>query len=228
MRAGPYWLWSTQSSGYVHLGRIIGQITANRTNLGQQSLGVLPSGLAQQGDYLRVVFGKSDAMARRPPATRPGSFPSFVSTETDDLQSGTVAATVRLDQPEVAVLSASFDPRWTATVDGHPQSTEMVAPALVGTPVSAGTHRIVFRYRGFRDYPILFALSSLTLAGLMDAQLLRRRRRASARIPKPSASSKHPPARAFSSPGKAGVSSRRSIPLLVIVLCATDFGRGRR
>lgn len=57
----------------------------------------------------------------------------------------------------MVVLSASFDPGWTATVDGRPQATEMVAPALVATAVPTGTHRVVFSYHGFHGYPLLFA-----------------------------------------------------------------------
>jgi hypothetical protein len=184
MRAGPYRLWSTESSGYVDVGRIVGQMTADRSDLGTRSVGVLRSGLAQQGDYLRVAFGEGDAAALRglPRALRGGSAGS-VTAETDDLGSGEAAATVRLRQPGVVVLSVSFDPGWTASVDGHLRTTMMVAPALVGVAVSAGTHRVVFRYRGFRGYPILFTLSAVTLAGVLVADLIRRRRRSSVTRP---------------------------------------------
>ena len=75
--------------------------------------------------------------------------------------------------PGTVVLSASFDPGWTATVDGHRQRTQMVAPALVATSVPAGTHTIVFRYRGYGGYLELFALCVLTLAVLLSAELPR-------------------------------------------------------
>jgi uncharacterized membrane protein YfhO len=58
----------------------------------------------------------------------------------------------------VVVLSASFDPGWQATVDGRRVPTEMVAPALVGVAVPAGTHAVVFRYVGFGGYVWLLAL----------------------------------------------------------------------
>jgi uncharacterized membrane protein YfhO len=73
------------------------------------------------------------------------------------------------------VLSASFDPGWTAIVDGHARPTQMVAPALVATTVPAGTHTIEFRYRGFRGYPLLFALCVLTLAATLGAQTIQER-----------------------------------------------------
>ncbi|MGH9132242.1 MAG: YfhO family protein, partial [Acidimicrobiales bacterium] len=63
-------------------------------------------------------------------------------------------------------LSASYDPGWTATVDGRSVATQMVAPALVGVRVSAGTHRIVFDYQGFGYYPELGALLVLALLAL--------------------------------------------------------------
>jgi uncharacterized membrane protein YfhO len=62
------------------------------------------------------------------------------------------------------VLSASYDPGWTATVNGRQQPVRMVAPALVAVDVPAGTAHVVFRYHGYGDYPALLALSGLTLA----------------------------------------------------------------
>jgi uncharacterized membrane protein YfhO len=98
-----------------------------------------------------------------------------VITETDNLNQGEVAITARLRQPGVAVLSASFDPGWTATVDGHARPTEMVAPALVATAIPAGTHTIEFRYLGFRGYPLLLALCGLTLAATLIAPAIQHR-----------------------------------------------------
>jgi hypothetical protein len=40
----------------------------------------------------------------------------------------------------------------------------MVAPALVAVDVPAGADHVVFRFRGYGDYPELLALSGLTLA----------------------------------------------------------------
>ena len=87
-----------------------------------------------------------------------------MSAETDDLSHGHVAATVTMRHAGVVVLSASFDPGWAATVDGRPQPTEMVAPALVATAIPAGTHRVAFSYHGFHGYPLLFAGVALPFA----------------------------------------------------------------
>ena len=51
------------------------------------------------------------------------------------------------------MLAASYDPGWTATIDGHPAATEMIAPALVGVTVPPGTHHITFRYTGLHRLP---------------------------------------------------------------------------
>ena len=96
-------------------------------------------------------------------------------TETDNLNQGEVAITARMGQPGVAVLSASFDPGWTAIVDGRSRPTQMIAPALVATAIPAGTHTIEFRYHGFHGYPLLFALSGLTLAAILSAQAIQKR-----------------------------------------------------
>ncbi len=61
------------------------------------------------------------------------------------------------------MLSASYDPGWTATVNGRRQPVRMVAPAFVAVDVPAGTDHVVFRFHGYGDYPELLALSGLTL-----------------------------------------------------------------
>ena len=75
------------------------------------------------------------------------------------------------------MLSASYDPGWTATVNGRRQPTRMVAPALVAVDVPAGTDHVVFRFHGYADYPELLALSGLTLAIIAFVPLCVRRAR---------------------------------------------------
>jgi len=170
--AGPYALWTTPTTGYVHVGTISGTLTADRSDLGARSVPLLQSGLADHGDYLEIDFGGTQATLPPLPPSRGPSAGNVIS-ENDDLDQGIVTATVTLRRPGVAVLSASFDDGWTATVDGRPTHTTMVAPALVATDVPAGTHTIGFRYQGYSGYPELFAL---TLAALAGADAVRRRR----------------------------------------------------
>jgi hypothetical protein len=94
-------------------------------------------------------------------------------------------------QAGIVVLSASYDPGWTATVDGRSQPTEMVAPALVATTVPAGTHRIIFRYRGWQDYPLLFAISAAMLLTLLCAEVARPHDGAPPAGPAPRRNAKH-------------------------------------
>ena len=99
-----------------------------------------------------------------------------------DLQRGQATATVQMRRPGIAVLSASYDPGWTATVNGRHEPIRMVAPALVAVNVPAGTDHVVFRFHGHGGYPELLALTALTLATIAIAPMClwrARRRRAS-------------------------------------------------
>ena len=179
MRSGPYWLW-TIDGGYIQAGRIVGELTANRTNVGARSVPVLRSGLAADGAYLAVRYGSGRGGDGPPPPMRIQPSAGAVSTERADLDDGEASATVRMRQPGVAVLSASYDPGWTATVNGRRRPIRMVAPALVAVDVPAGTDHVAFRFHGYGDYPALLVLSCLTLAMVAAApvcvQRARRRR----------------------------------------------------
>jgi hypothetical protein len=160
-RAGPYALWTVAGGGDVHTGTIAGVMAADRADLGARSIPLEHSSLTQHGDYLRVAYGQGPA--RRLPGVTAGGSSDAVLERHDHLAAGEASATVRMRAPGVVVLSASFDPGWTVTVDGRPQPTLMVAPALVATRVPAGVHSVVFRYRGYHSYLLLFALSAATL-----------------------------------------------------------------
>jgi hypothetical protein len=169
LRAGRYSLWTISTVGYVRVGRIVGRLTSNRTDVGARTIALLHSRLAQEGDYLRVAFGQSGGTLRPVPSEPVQPSAGTVIAEADLLEQGEVSATVRMRQPGVVVLSASFDPGWAVSVDGRPRHTQMVGPALVATTVSPGSHTIVFRYRGFRSYPLLFTVCGLALAAVLGA-----------------------------------------------------------
>lgn len=178
-RAGPYCLLSVASRGYVHVGSIIGSVTANRTNVGVRSIPLLQSGLAQAGGYLHVAFGHGLTPLRPLPSAPPAAPAGSVVSETDDLEHGRVVATVSMRRPGVVVLSASFDPGWTVSIDGRRGAVQMVAPALVATnaSISTGEHTIVFQYVGYGGYPELFVLAALALGALLAADIAGRKRR---------------------------------------------------
>jgi Bacterial membrane protein YfhO len=171
MRSGPYWLWTIGGDGYVQAGQIVGEISANRTNVGARSLPLLRSGLAADGAYLDVDYGSGGGDGPLP-TVRSKSSAGAVSAERVDLDDGAAAATVQMRRPGVAVLSASYDPGWTATVNGRPEPVRMVAPALVAVDVPAGADHVVFSFHGDGDYPELFALSALTLVLLAAAPVV--------------------------------------------------------
>ena len=175
MRSGPYRLWTINGDGYIQAGQLTGRITANRTNIGARSIPLLDSGLAADGDYASVSYGPGDGGDDRLPTARSQSSADVVAAESADLGDGEASATVRMSRPGVVVLSASYDPGWTATVNGRPQPTLMVAPALVAVDVPAGTDHVVFRFHGYGDYTELLSLSGLTLALLAIAPLCLRR-----------------------------------------------------
>jgi Bacterial membrane protein YfhO len=192
LRAGPYSLWRLPGAGGVlQAGTIGGTMAADRGDIGVRSIPLLNSRLAQGGDYLRVAYGqpgdREPRLAQPSPATPAGT----VLAQSDQLQQGRVAASVRMRRAGVVVLSASFDPGWTATVDGRRQRTEMVAPALLATTVNAGAHRIIFRYRGWQDYPLLFALGAATLLALAYTDIGRARSRR-VRVPRSWSASPRP------------------------------------
>jgi hypothetical protein len=177
-RAGPYSLWALSGPASVlRAGTIVGTLSADRSDIGTRSIPVLNARLAQAGDYVRVAYGQSGDREPGRPLPSPAAPTGAVLTESDELAQGLATASVRMRRAGVVVLSASFDPGWTATVDGRRQHTEMLAPALVATTVPAGTHRIVFRYRGWRDYPTLFAVGVVALLAFGYADIRRARRR---------------------------------------------------
>jgi hypothetical protein len=184
LEAGRYSLWTLPgAAGVLHAGTIVGTLSADRSDIGMRSVPLLNSRLTQAGDYLRVSYGQSGDHAPRLPPPTPASPAGTVLAESDKLQQGLVRARVRMRRAGVVVLSASFDPGWTATVDGRPQRTEMVAPALVAATVPTGTHRIIFRYRGWQDYPLLFAVGAAALVALLHTDIRRARSPRIARRP---------------------------------------------
>jgi hypothetical protein len=178
-RSGPYWLWTIGGTGYVQIGRIAGEIRANRTDVGTRSIPLLGSSLAVDGEYLSVRYGSGGGGDRRLPTVAHRPAAGAVSAQRAHLADGEISATVRMRRPGVAVFSASYDPGWTATVNGRRRPIRMVAPALVAVDVPTGTDQVVFRFHGYGDYLELLVLSGLTLAivGLAPVCVRRARRR---------------------------------------------------
>ncbi len=149
--------------------------------MGTQSAPLLRSSLLDEQRDLTVGF--NGRPAARP--TAPGGHgligkPGRVLVEHSDLANGKASALVHADRAATVVLSASYDPGWHASVDGHAEPTVMVAPALVGVVVGPGTHTVTFSYGGFGSYDALFLLA-LAVFAVMAAtpplvRIVRRRR----------------------------------------------------
>ena len=175
-----YCLWALPDPGYVHVYDTTGVLTATRADVGTRSITLLDSPLLTRQRDLTVAFNGSAASVptARPAAALAGS-PGRVVAEHPQVAQGRVRAVVTARRRATVVLSASFDPGWSATVDGHPAPTVMVAPALVGVDVGPGVHTVEFRYGGYGSYVPLFVLAVVVLAvlGVGTLVLWVRRRR---------------------------------------------------
>jgi hypothetical protein len=174
--AGDYCLWALPDPGYIHVYDTIGVFTATRANVGTQSEPLLVAPLLSEERDLTVAFNGGQAS---PPTADGASLltgpPGHVVVEHANLAQGRASAVVRTNRRATVVLSASFDPGWTVTVDGHPAPTVMVAPAVVGVDVGPGVHTVTFAYGGYGSYVPLFVLALAVFVVLAVAPFLWRR-----------------------------------------------------
>lgn len=175
-----YDLWEVDGPSYFQVVETVGTVTENRGNIGLQTRGYLRSRMPALGQYLTVGYEGAPAAAPTEPESdtatsdsetaRAGSLdltgnPGTVLSETESSASGSFTARVRADQTAVVALSVTYDPGWTAYVDGHRAPTQMLAPALLGVRVGPGTHTVRFAYVGYPDYPYLFGVADLIIVG---------------------------------------------------------------
>jgi hypothetical protein len=174
-------VYELPGNSYIRVADTVGGITANRADVGSRTAAYLRSPQPGEDRYPTVGYAGSPAgpptlhpaaLLTLHPVPWPAAAPGTVVAEHADLTDGRASATVHLRRRATVVLSASFDPGWSATIDGHPAPTEMVAPALVAVTVPPGTHEIAFRYTGFAGYPELLTLAALDL--LVVAAITRR------------------------------------------------------
>ncbi|MGC2174147.1 MAG: GtrA family protein [Acidimicrobiales bacterium] len=141
-----------------------GTIAANGSDIGYQTSSFLDSDLPSKGIYPTIAYAGQPAAASTLPAGSTVQGPAgTVISERVNLEQGRAVATVFARRTAVVLLKSSFDPGWTVTVDGEPATTEMVAPALVGVTVAPGQHTVVFTFRGYSSYPLLFGTGFLAL-----------------------------------------------------------------
>lgn len=180
MSDGIYALWEIPNNGYVEVVDTRGTIKDNRSDIGAATQGFLDSNLPDKRIFPTVAYGGASAAAPTlTPGKVPTTSPGHVISQRPDLVEGILSAQVHLNRKAVVVLSASYDPGWTVSVDGRPAKTEMIAPALVGVTVGPGTHTIKFVYSAYPYFPELYLLALIALAGLgLGPWIIRRARRA--------------------------------------------------
>jgi hypothetical protein len=178
--SGDYCLWALPDPGYIHVYDTTGELSATRADVGTQSEALLGSPLLEEQRDLTVAFnGQAAAAPTTTDASALQGTPGHVVAEHADLPDGRASAVVHTTRRSTVVLSASYDPGWHATVNGHPAPTVMVAPALVGVVVGPGVHTVTFSYAGYGSYTALFVLALAVLAALAFAPLGWRRLRQS-------------------------------------------------
>jgi hypothetical protein len=161
--AGGNRLYRVATSGYFQVVDRSPAIIADRTDVEQASRAWRASDSALRDVYPGVAFAGST-----PPAPTIGGAgkPGVVLSSTSDRAGGAFAATVDARRTAVVLLKATFDPSWTATVDGRSVKPVMMAPSLVGVKVGAGRHVVRFQYAPYAAYPGLFLLGILVAVAL--------------------------------------------------------------
>ena len=143
-------------------------VTADRTNLMSSVQGLHGIGPGLEGDLPGVAFaggrGARSDVLRRDPAARGGR--DRPRRRPRSRRTASSPRPWRRAGPAVVLLKASYDPRWTVTVDGLPGKPTMMAPSLVGVEVPAGRHEVRFRYKPYGHYPLLIVVGVLTLVAL--------------------------------------------------------------
>jgi Gpi18-like mannosyltransferase len=193
-QAGRQRLYEVATRGYVQVVDRAAPIAADRTDLSSAALPFMQSRLASQGIYPGVAFAGGPA----PPPTfsgTPRGPAGRVLSQSPRLDDGVVDTRMRANRRAVVLLKSTFDPRWTATVDGSRTKPTMLAPSLVGVTVAPGVHEVEFRYRPYAHYPLLLAIGALTLLALVllpHRAALRRRPAAAARRRSPAPAEPEP------------------------------------
>jgi Gpi18-like mannosyltransferase len=163
-RSGRHRLYELPDNGYFQVVDGAAAIAANRFDLEQATRSWRSSALPARGIYPGIAFAGGPAPAPTFTGTSPPpGAAGTVLSQRERLQNGVYAATVRANRDAVVLLSASYDPRWTVTVDGRPAAPVMMAPSLVGVDVPPGRHVVRFQYASYGGYPLLLVIGAVTL-----------------------------------------------------------------
>jgi Family of unknown function (DUF6541) len=179
---GLYSLYEVGPGGFLRVADSYGPaIAADRSDLGPRTSAFTASQLpALDGTQVIAFDGDAAAAPTADLAHRPAGSPGRVHAERDAPDDGAFSGAVHMNRRALVVLAESFHGRWTATVDGKPARTQMVAPSFVAVEVPAGDHEVAFRYAPYpsTSYAVLFALGAFAIVSLA---VIDRRRRAGRR-----------------------------------------------
>jgi hypothetical protein len=166
--AGEWVLWSTGDIGYLSVVDTVAPVAVDRTDLGMRMAAFLSSNLPLKGRYPTLAFaGAPGAEPTLAPGDDPTTPPGSVVTAFAQPADGRFGGDVQAERTAVVQLKASFDPRWTATVDGVDTPTEMIAPGFVGVRVAPGHHRVLFVYHAYPFYWLLFTFGAAVMIALV-------------------------------------------------------------
>ncbi|MFM8303082.1 MAG: hypothetical protein ACKOA9_02100 [Actinomycetota bacterium] len=151
-------LWQVGDSGYLRLAQSTRAVTADRFTLLERAREWFGSEDFDRGEVWTIGYAGAEA-----PGPVPGSDPTRdpaslgrISRQEVRLEDGFVLAEVEVSEPSLLVLSATFDPGWTATVDGVPRATQMVSPGVLAVRVEPGDSVVQLEWRSFPYYgPLL-------------------------------------------------------------------------
>lgn len=152
-RGGGLTVWRADGvDGYLQVVQTDGApIVTDRRTVGADTRAFLTSPELATGVYRVLAFGGGDAA---PVTGVTDGFEGAVLSSSADPDAGAFDGVIEASSEAAVILSASYDPRWTATVDGEPAEAYPVAPALVAVTVPAGRHEVAFRYAPVGGYPL--------------------------------------------------------------------------
>ncbi len=173
---GTYSLYEVPTSGYLEVIDTTAPVRADNANMAAVMRPYLESNALAEHRHPLVSFDgrptPAPSVDTDAPSTAP---PGLVRDSVADLDNGRFSGHVHANRAAWVMLKESYHPHWTATVDGRPVPTQMVAPSFVAVPVPAGDHVVAFQYRSTRSYPALLAIGALTLLVIGSAPSVSRR-----------------------------------------------------
>lgn len=166
-KVGGNRLYRVDTSGYLQVVDRENAVAADRTDLEDALVAWRSSSAASRNLYPGIAF----AGGARPPKTfrgktPPPGRPGVVTFESTDFAAGLASGAVDVRRRSVVLLKVSYDPSWTATVDGKAVKSVMMAPSVVGVEVGPGRHMVRFRYVPYGAYPVLVVVGFLCALAL--------------------------------------------------------------